>query len=57
MILEPDIGQCVSEEAELEGGGHDGMCQQGRWTFMGMDWGVYIDWRRERVIARTLGPE
>ena len=30
---------------------------EGRWTIKGVDWESHIDWRRERMPARMLGPE
>ena len=52
MVLELDTGRCVSEEAEPQkGGGHEVVCQEGCWILKG------VDWRRERVPARMLGPE
>jgi len=37
---------------------HEAMCQLGRWAPKGVDLvGSHINWRKERVLVRTLGPE
>ena len=48
-----------TKEAELEGGGHEAVCQQGRWAPKGggLEGPTLIGWRRERVPARTLDPK
>ena len=57
MVLEPDTGRRVSDEVEPWMRVDKTVCQQGRWASKGVDWGSHIDWRMERVPARTLGPK
>ena len=58
MVSEPDTGRCASEEAKPRRGVDVRRCASkdvGRQR--GVNWGVHIDWRRERVLVRTLGPK
>ena len=37
IVSEPNTGRCASEEAEPKGGGHEVVCQLGRWSQRGVD--------------------
>ena len=59
-----DTKRCASKDAGPKGGRFKGgptsigerkECQQERWAPKGS--GVHIDWRKERVPARTLAPK
>ena len=59
MVSEPDIGIYASEEVVPRSGVDKRWCvskdtgPRRGWIW----WRSHIDWRKERVPARTLGPE
>ena len=50
-------GDVPARRLSPEEGGHEVVCQQGRWARRGWIGRSHIDGRRERVAVRTLGPE
>ena len=51
---EPNTERCVEKKTEPKGSGHETVCQKRKGGELG---GSYIDWKRERVSAKMLGPE
>ena len=49
------LDDVLARRLSPEGGGHEGVCQQGCWARRGWIRGSNIDWRRERMLERTLG--
>ena len=57
MVSEPDTERCTSEEAKPKGANTRRCASKNARPRRGWIRGSYIDWRRELVPARTLGPE
>ena len=58
MVSEPDTRQCASEEVEPRRGVDTRWCaNKDAGPLVGWIRGSHVDWRRERVPARTLEPE
>ena len=57
MVSEPDSGRGASEETEPQRGGHEAVCQQGRWVPKRGGLGIPHRLEKKWVSARTLGLE
>ncbi|KAG7026278.1 putative prolyl 4-hydroxylase 4 [Cucurbita argyrosperma subsp. argyrosperma] len=57
-MAELDTCNVPAKRLSPEGGGHEAVCQQGRWASKESGFrGFHIDWRRKQVLARTLDLE